>query len=71
MRQPGHATSLPEALQRWVMQQTMAAPGDDVPPLRTPLVLERAGRRLAVRLMLHEQRPVRSATLLQSLHLTR
>ncbi len=53
------------------MQQTLEAPGDDVPPRRTPLVVERAGKRLVVRLvtegpgqarlMLHEQRTERSA----------
>jgi DNA-binding CsgD family transcriptional regulator len=62
------------------MQQTLEAPGDDVPPLHPPLVIERASKRLVVRLVtedigqarlvLHEQRTERSATLLQSLGLT-
>src|SRR5262249_42890184 len=43
---------LPESLWRWVKQQEVAPGGkDDVLPRRSPLVLERDGRRLVIRLV--------------------
>jgi DNA-binding CsgD family transcriptional regulator len=43
---------LPEAVWRWVRhQEAMLASQDDVPPAREPLVLEREGKRLVVRLL--------------------
>jgi DNA-binding CsgD family transcriptional regulator len=47
---------LPESLQRWVEhQQSLLSKNGDVPPPREPLTLERAGKRLVVRLV--EDRP--------------
>lgn len=52
----GHAAGsrLPEALERWVRHQRgLLARQDDMPPPGRPLVLERDGRRLIVRLLPH------------------
>jgi DNA-binding CsgD family transcriptional regulator len=47
---------LPESLQRWVEhQQSLLSKHDDVPPPRQPLILERSGKRLMVRLMDHSK----------------
>jgi DNA-binding CsgD family transcriptional regulator len=46
------ADRLPESLQRWVEhQQSLLSKNDDVPPPRQPLILERSGKRLVVRLV--------------------
>lgn len=47
-----HACRLPEDLWRWVCQQQSGlTTHDQIPPPRTPLVREREGRRLTVRLL--------------------
>lgn len=46
---------LPDHLWRWVcQQQSILAVNDTVPPPRTPLVVERAGKRLSVRLLTNQ-----------------
>jgi len=77
------ADQLPETLQRWVEhQRSLLSENGDVPPPREPLILERAGRRLVVRLaeersedgrllLLEEQLLQFSASLLEPLELTR
>jgi len=77
---PQQTSRLPESLQRWVAEQRSSFGQDDVPPLRTALTVERAGKRLVVRLVaegtetpylvLHEQRTVPSAASLQTLGLS-
>jgi DNA-binding CsgD family transcriptional regulator len=74
---------LPETLQRWIEHQwSLLSEGNDVPPPRRPLVLERAGKRLVVRLVadpsedllllvLEEQPSPFSGGSLESLGLTR
>jgi DNA-binding CsgD family transcriptional regulator len=48
----GLTDSLPEALQRWVRhQQTLLVGADEIPLPRGPLVVEREGKRLVVRLV--------------------
>jgi DNA-binding CsgD family transcriptional regulator len=78
-----HTYRLPEDLWRWVcQQQSVLAPQDAVPPSRTPLVIEREGQQLVVRLLtdqaegqmfllLEEQGPIMSPALLASLGLTK
>jgi len=72
---------LPETLQQWVAhQQALLAQKGEVPPVRTPLVVERDGKQLVVRLiaeraenqhLLLEERQVFSPRSLESLSLTR
>lgn len=46
------ADRLPESLQHWIQyQRSLLTKDSDVPPPRKPLVLERAGKRLVVRLV--------------------
>lgn len=50
------AGRLPEVLERWVQhQRALMTQTDDVPPPRRPLVVERAGKRLVVRLLSEEE----------------
>jgi DNA-binding CsgD family transcriptional regulator len=77
------ADQLPESLQRWVEhQRSLLAKDGDVPPPRKPLVLERVGKRLVVRivedasengcLLILEEQPLQfSASSLEPLGLTR
>ena len=78
---PRQTGTLPEALQCWVrQQQALLAQDDGVPSPRVPLVVERQGKRLSVRLVtdtagqyslvLQEQRTARSASALQALGLS-
>ena len=49
---PALPDSLPDALQRWVRHQTtLFTDNGDAPSVREPLVVEREGRRLVVRLL--------------------
>lgn len=78
-----HTCRLPENLWQWVRhQQSTLAPNGDVPPPRTPLVVEREGKRLVVRLLtdqaegqtlllLEEQRTIVSPALLAPLGLAK
>jgi len=78
-----HTRCLPETLQRWVArQETLLNHNDDAPPPRLPLILERAGKRLVVRLftdpqaggrtlLLHEEQIQISPQALTPLGLTR
>jgi DNA-binding CsgD family transcriptional regulator len=77
------ADRLPESLQRWVEhQRSLLSKNGDVPPPREPLILERAGKRLTVRLvedssedeslLILEEQPMQlSAGSLEPLGLTR
>ncbi len=75
------ANRLPETLRRWVRQQEALLDGkDDVPAARQPLIVERDGRRLVVRLVteaaqdlliLEEQQTVLAPASLESLGLSR
>lgn len=77
----GRADRLREPLHRWVRdQEAHLARTDDVPPPRTPLVVEREGKRLVVRLLsdfgqhlllLEEQRMALEPAALEPLGLTR
>lgn len=82
-RLPRSAHHLPEPLERWVQEQrALLAQEAEVPPPREPLVVEREGRRLVVRLLagrpeepplllLEEERTAFSAASLESLGLGR
>lgn len=49
---PTQPDNLPEALQRWIRHHiTILTNKDDAPPARGPLIMEREGRRLVVRLL--------------------
>jgi len=74
------ADCLPDALQRWVSHAEALLGGDDVPPAREPLVVERHGKRLVVRLcadpdqkllLLEEQRTAPEPQALERFGLTR
>lgn len=82
-RLPRSAHRLPEPLERWVQEQrALLAQEAEVPPPREPLVVEREGRRLVVRLvagrpeeppllLLEEEPTAFSAASLESLGLSR
>ena len=49
---PGRGTGLPDTLQRWIRHHEALLDRDDaVPPPRRPLVVEREGKRLVIRLL--------------------
>jgi DNA-binding CsgD family transcriptional regulator len=78
-----HTRCLPETLQRWVArQETLLNHNDDAPPPRLPFILERAGKKLMIRLftdpqyggrmlLLHEEQINISPQALTPLGLTR
>jgi DNA-binding CsgD family transcriptional regulator len=80
-RAPGGRGRLPETLQRWLrQQQALRAGTDEVPAPRKPLVVEREGKRLTVRLLaeaeqsllvIEEQQTELPAASLESLGLSR